>query len=116
MSSHVLSEVQQAADRAGIIRQGRLIAIDEVDELRARALRHVRVVFDGSITAAEFAAVENVTELSIDGNIMRCRLVGEADGLVKALSHHRVIDLISEEPQLEELFFHYYTGEDDNVA
>jgi ABC-2 type transport system ATP-binding protein len=116
MSSHVLSEVQQAADRAGIIRQGRLIAIDEVDELRARALRHVRVVFDGSITAAEFAAVENVTELSIDGNMMRCRLVGEADGLVKALSRHRVIDLVSEEPQLEELFFHYYTGEDDNVA
>jgi ABC-2 type transport system ATP-binding protein len=47
---------------------------------------------------------------------MRCRLVGEADGLVKALGRLRVMDLVSEEPQLEELFFHYYTGEDDHVA
>jgi ABC-2 type transport system ATP-binding protein len=116
MSSHVLSEVQQAADRAGIIRKGRLIAIDEVDQLRARALRQVRVVFDGDIAAADFAGVENVTELTVDGNTMRCRLVGEADGLVKALGRLRVMDLVSEEPQLEELFFHYYTGEDDHVA
>lgn len=116
MSSHVLSEVQSSADRAGIIRKGKLIAIDEVDELRARALRHVRIVFDGTVSPNDFSNVPNVTDITVEGNVMRCRLVGEADALVKALGHHRVTDLISEEPQLEELFFHYYTGEDDHAA
>jgi len=115
MSSHVLSEVQTSADRAGIIRKGTLIAIDEVDELRSRALRQVRVVFDQPVTAAEFQSIANLTDVTTDGPVLRCRLVGEADELIKALGRHRVIDLISEEPQLEELFFHYYTG-DDHVA
>ncbi|MFP5333579.1 MAG: ABC transporter ATP-binding protein [Acidimicrobiia bacterium] len=116
MSSHVLSEVQQSADRAGIIRKGRLITIDEVDQLRARALRHVRVVFDGMVTEADFAATPNLTEIAVDGTTLRARLVGEADGFIKSLARHRVIDIVSEEPQLEELFFHYYTGVDDHVA
>jgi ABC-2 type transport system ATP-binding protein len=116
MSSHVLSEVQQSADRAGIIRKGRLIAIDDVDELRARALRHVRVVFGSPVTADQFEGVANVTDVTVEDRVLRCRLVGEGDALVKALARHQVIDLISEEPQLEELFFHYYTGDADHVA
>jgi ABC-2 type transport system ATP-binding protein len=116
MSSHVLSEVQQSADRAGIIRKGRLIAIDDVDELRARALRQVRVVFADDVEEAAFTGIDNVNDVSVDGNVLRCRLVGEADALLKAVARHRVLDLVSEEPQLEELFFHYYTGADDHVA
>jgi len=116
MSSHVLSEVQTAADRAGIIRRGRLIAIDDVDELRARALRQVRVVFASPVTADDFGSIPNLQDITVDGNVLRGRLVGEADGLVKALGRHHVVDLISEEPQLEELFFHYYTEGDDHAA
>jgi ABC-2 type transport system ATP-binding protein len=116
MSSHVLSEVQAVADRAGIIRKGRLITIDEVDELRSRALRQVRIVFAHEVAASDFEGVNNVSEVSVDNNVLRCKLVGEADALVKALGSHRVIDLVSEEPQLEELFFHYYTDEDSNAA
>jgi ABC-2 type transport system ATP-binding protein len=116
MSSHVLSEVQQSADRAGIIRKGRLIAIDDVDELRARALRQVRVVFADDVEEAAFTGIDNVNDVSVDGNVLRCRLVGEADALLKAVARHRVLDLVSEEPQLEELFFHYYTGAEDHVA
>lgn len=116
MSSHVLSEVQSTADRAGIIRKGKLIAIDEVDELRARALRQIRVVFDAPISNGEFQSIDNLTDVTIDGNVMRGRLVGDADALIKNLGRHHVVDLISEEPQLEELFFHYYTGEENHVA
>ncbi len=116
MSSHILSEVQQAADRAGIIRRGRLITIDEVDELRARALRNVRVVFAHPVTASDFTAIDNVSEVVVDGSVMTCKLVGEADALVKAVGRHRAVDLIAEEPQLEELFFHYYVGDEDDAA
>ena len=116
MSSHVLSEVQSSADRAGIIRKGELIAIDDVDELRARALRQIRVVFDSPVADGEFRSIDNLTDVIVEGNVMRGRLVGNADDLIKHLSRHHVVDLISEEPQLEELFFHYYTGEENHVA
>jgi ABC-2 type transport system ATP-binding protein len=112
MSSHILSEVQQGADRAGIIRKGRLIAIDDVDELRARAVRHVQIVFDSDVEASEFAGLESVGDLRVEGSVLRCRLTGEADQLVKTVARHRVIDFISEEPDLEEMFFHYYTGDE----
>lgn len=112
MSSHILSEVQHGADRAGIIRNGRLIAIDDVDELRARAMRNVQIVFDSDVTAGEFAGLDSVGDVNVDGNVLRCRLTGEADQLIKAVARHRVIDFISEEPDLEEMFFHYYTGDE----
>jgi ABC-2 type transport system ATP-binding protein len=113
MSSHILSEVQQGADRAGIIRNGRLVAIDDVDELRARAMRHVQVVFDTDIDAHEFAGLESVSGVTVEGNVMRCRLTGEADALVKTAARHKVVDFVSEEPDLEEMFFHHYTGIDE---
>ena len=113
MSSHILSEVQHGADRAGIIRKGRLVAIDDVDELRARAMRHVQVVFDTDIDAHEFAGLESVSGVTVEGNVMRCRLTGEADALVKTVARHKVVDFVSEEPDLEEMFFHHYTGIDE---
>jgi ABC-2 type transport system ATP-binding protein len=112
MSSHILSEVQHGADRAGIIRNGRLIAINDVDELRTRAMRHVQIVFDTDVDAQEFAGLDSVSDVSVEGNVMRCRLTGEADQLIKTVARHRVIDFISEEPDLEEMFFHYYTGDE----
>lgn len=112
MSSHILSEVQHGADRAGIIRKGRLIAIDDVDELRTRAMRHVQIVFDSDVAASEFAGLDSVGDVSVEGNVLRCRLTGDADQLIKAVARHRVIDFVSEEPDLEEMFFHYYTGDE----
>jgi len=44
--------------------------------------------------------------------VLRCKLSGDADSLVKALARHHVVDLISEEPELEELFFTYYRHEE----
>ena len=108
MSSHILSEVQQVADRAGIIRQGRLIAIDDIDDLRSRAIRNVEVVFADGVAPADFEGIEGVTDLVVEDGLLRCRLVGEADQLVKAVARHKVVDFLSEEPGLEELFFHYY--------
>jgi beta-exotoxin I transport system ATP-binding protein len=108
MSSHVMSEVQQTADRVGIIREGRLVTVERVETLRERAVRKVEIHFDTPVPAEEFAALAGVTDLRVDGNVLRCRLAGRTDALVKAAARHTVIDLLSEEPDLEELFFAYY--------
>jgi ABC-2 type transport system ATP-binding protein len=117
MSSHVMSEVQQTADRVGIIREGALVAVERVEDLRERAVRKVEIHFDGPVSAAEFAALPGVSDVSVDGPTLRCRLDGRADALVKAAAKHTVVALLSEEPDLEELFFTYYrTGAPDAAA
>ena len=116
MSSHILSEVQKVADRAGIIRRGELIAVDEVEALRAKSLRRVEVAFDEPVDASAFADVRGVSDLDVEDGVLRCRLLGEADALVKAVARYRVRDFISEEPDLEELFFHYYAEGTDGVS
>ena len=105
MSSHVMGEVQQTCDRVGIIRSGSLVAVEHIDDLRKRALRKIEVHFDSDAPALSAAGISDVV---VDGNVLRCKLSGDADALVKALAQYHVVDLISEEPELEELFFTYY--------
>jgi ABC-2 type transport system ATP-binding protein len=116
MSSHVMSEVQQTADRVGIIRGGRLIAVERVEDLRERSVRRVEIQFDAPVTPHEFRELPGVTDVSVDatGTILHCRLDGRADALIKAAGRHTVLSLLSEEPDLEELFFHYYNHGEDN--
>jgi ABC-2 type transport system ATP-binding protein len=118
MSSHVMSEVQRTADRVGIIREGRLIAVERVETLRERAVRKVEIHFDTPVSAEEFATLPGVRDLRVDGAVLRCRLAGRADQLVKAAGRHTVIDLLAEEPDLEELFFASYrdNGEEPSHA
>ena len=71
-------------------------------------MRNVEVVFADGVTPADFEGIEGVTDLVVEDGLLRCRLVGEADQLVKAVARHKVVDFLSEEPGLEELFFHYY--------
>jgi ABC-2 type transport system ATP-binding protein len=109
MSSHVMSEVQQTCDRVGIIRSGFLVAVEHIDDLRKRALRKIEVHFDSDAPTLDAAGVSDVV---VDGKMLRCKLSGDADALVKALARYHVVDLISEEPELEELFFTYYQHEE----
>ena len=108
MSSHVMSEVQQTADRVGIIRDGRLVAVESVESLRAHAVRSVTLTFGGAFDPADFARVPGFTDLTVSGATVRGRLAGHTDELVKAASRYTVQDMLCEEPDLEEIFFHYY--------
>jgi ABC-2 type transport system ATP-binding protein len=111
MSSHVLSEVQQCADRVGIIRDGRLVAVEAVESFRRRAVRRVEIEFDEPVPADAFD-LPDVRDVRIEGTVLRCRLTGRPDGLVKAAARFGVAALKVEEPDLEELFLTYYRGEE----
>lgn len=108
MSSHVLSEVQQTADRVGIIRDGRMVAVEAVETLRRRAVRRVEIHFDEAVAPDAFIGLPNVSDVTSEGAVLRCRLAGRADALVKAASRYPVESMVIEEPDLEELFFAYY--------
>ena len=116
MSSHIMSEVQAVADRVGIIREGRLVALETVHDLRARAVRSVEITFAGPVSTADFDHLPGVTDVSVRDDVLRCRVEGSPDALVKAAARHTVLALLSEEPDLEELFFTYYNGKEVSRA
>jgi ABC-2 type transport system ATP-binding protein len=116
MSSHVLSEVEQSADRVGIVREGRLIAVEGFEALRARAVRRVEIRFDEPVPAVAFANVPGIAEVRLEGTVLRCLMTGRADGLVKAAARYTVASILAEEPDLEELFFTLYRGDEASDA
>jgi ABC-2 type transport system ATP-binding protein len=116
MSSHVLSEVQQSADRVGIVRAGRLVAVEEVETLRARAVRRIEIRFDGPVPADAFSGLLGVSDLMVEGAVVRCRLGGPADPLLKAAARFTAVSLLAEEPDLQELFLAHYSEDDDRAA
>jgi ABC-2 type transport system ATP-binding protein len=108
MSSHVLGEVQQAADRVAIIREGRLVTVERVESLGRRARRTVEIHFGDPVDQAEFSALPGVTDVTMSGPILTCVVDGRLDPLVKAAARYEVIDLLSSEPDLEDTFLSYY--------
>jgi ABC-2 type transport system ATP-binding protein len=115
MSSHVLSEVQATCHRVGIIREGRLVTVANVDELREQAQRRIEITFSGTVAAGEFEALPELRTVTITegpvGTVLSALLAGSPDGLVKAAARHEVVGLLAEEPELEELFFTFYDRE-----
>jgi ABC-2 type transport system ATP-binding protein len=109
LSSHSLDEVQQTADRVGIIRSGRLTDVDSVESLRERALRHVTIVFRAPADPAEFAALPGVRIQHVDAEVLRLAAPEPAmDGVVKLAARHDVVDFVSEPADLEEIFLDLY--------
>ncbi|MEH0824364.1 MULTISPECIES: ABC transporter ATP-binding protein [unclassified Micromonospora] len=110
MSSHIMSEVEAVADRVAIIREGRLVALDTVADLRARSFLHVRITFAEPARAEEFIALPGVTDVRVDGNTLGCRVDGSPDALVKAAARHTITGLHADSQDLEELFHTYYAA------
>jgi ABC-2 type transport system ATP-binding protein len=79
-------------------------------------VRSVEIVFDSPVDPASFARVEGLSDLRVDGAVLRCRLAGRADGLVKAAARHTVVSLLVQEPDLEEIFLGYYARQEADRA
>ena len=109
LSSHSLDEVQHVADRVGIIRNGRLVDVDAVERLRERDLRHVTVVFAEPADGSRFAALDGVRVESAHENVVHLSAPEAAmDAVVKEAAAHKVVDLVSQPADLEEIFLELY--------
>jgi beta-exotoxin I transport system ATP-binding protein len=112
LSSHVLSEVERIADRIAIIRSGRLLMTESLPGLREKARHSVEVRFGSPPPPGAFAAVPGITDVRLDGTLLRCTMQGVVDPLVKELNHYHVQDLNSREADLEETFLALYGREE----
>jgi ABC-2 type transport system ATP-binding protein len=107
-SSHVLSEVQEIADRVGIIRRGEVVEVADTQALIARALRRVAVRFKQPIDLAAITALPGVALIGHDDTHCQLRVAGDMDRLIKTLAAYPVDDLEIERASLEEIFLAYY--------
>lgn len=109
LSSHILSEVQRNCARAAVIRDGRLIACDRVQALAQTGAR--RVVIRGDVDVSALNGLRDLTRTE-DG--LSFLFAGRMDALTACLAAGHVEDLSVTEPDLEEVFLHYYAegGED----
>jgi ABC-2 type transport system ATP-binding protein len=111
-SSHVLSEVQEVAERVAILRRGEVVEVAETAALINRAVRRVRVRFR---QPPEHLGIDHLAGVQVLGRDDRGGLLlqvsGEMDGLIKALAAHSVSDFETERPSLEEVFLAYYEGD-----
>ncbi|MBI3648248.1 MAG: ABC transporter ATP-binding protein [Actinobacteria bacterium] len=108
ISSHVLPEIERLCDRVGVIREGRLISVEDVGTLKARALRTIELQFDGPAPRGEFEGLPGVRDVEVHGDSLRFTVAGDLDRIVKTAARHRVVDLVSHEPGLEEIFLAFY--------
>lgn len=109
LSSHTLSEVQRIADRVGIIRHGRLIAVEGVADLRSKAIRTVTMVFAEPVNGTEFSGVPGVREVTVDNQHVSVSFDGQMAELLKvATNGHQLLDISTQEADLEEIFLTYY--------
>jgi beta-exotoxin I transport system ATP-binding protein len=108
LSSHELDEVERICDRVGIIREGRLVTVEAVHDMRGRGYRNVSVRFAGPVCVADFEHLAGVQDVELDGTTLRLRVLGDLDPTIKAIARRRVVDMEVTRPTLEELFLTYY--------
>ena len=110
LSSHSLSEVERVADRVGIIRQGRLVVVETVADLKSKAIRRVHLQFGSPIPSALFDGVPGVREVEVEGAQAQVSFEGTMANLLKVAMEHDLVNLNSDEADLEEIFLNYYRG------
>ena len=110
LSSHILSEVEQMCTRVGIIRDGRLVRVGDIAEIKDIKRYEITITFGSAVPAETFRALPGVTQVDSvsDGRSLRLTVQGTADPVIKTAARYPVLSLSSHEPSLEEIFLRYY--------
>jgi ABC-2 type transport system ATP-binding protein len=112
LSSHTLSEVQRVANRVGIIRHGYLITVEAVADLRSKAIRRVDLQFDAPVDASAFQSIDGVRDVIVENHHVTFNFDGHMDELLAVATNGRtLLDISTQEADLEEIFLTYYRDE-----
>jgi ABC-2 type transport system ATP-binding protein len=109
-SSHILSEVQRLCDRVAIIKEGRLIALEKISTLQENNYKKIKLETKESIND-KFFNLPGVSKIEIRDQIVSFLFRGNINVIMKKLAELQLTNLLIEEPDLEEIFMHYYEKE-----
>ena len=113
LSSHVMPEVERLCDRVAIIREGRLVAVEDVGDLKARQVRTLDLHLAEPPSTDPFSELPGVRDVTVVGDVARITVAGPIDPVIKAAARFEVVDLVSHEPSLEDVFLAYYGKDED---
>jgi len=108
-STHLLAEAQKMCDRVGIIRNGELIRIEDIDDFKAKNIREIFIDTKNSIPLSVLQQ-ENVRKVERTTYGYHLTTIGKNGPMLKGLSGYEIDDVRISEPSLEEIFMHYYKG------
>lgn len=111
LSSHILSEVQRLCNRVAIIKEGKIIKVEKISTLQESNHKKFKIQVKTKIEDNYFK-VNGVTDLDVKGNIINFLFRGNINVIMKKISEIEITNLWIEEPDLEEIFMHYYEKED----
>jgi ABC-type multidrug transport system ATPase subunit len=110
-SSHVISEIERTCDRVAIIRDGRLARVDRVEAVRDLAVHHVELRFSGPVPVDSFKAIPGVSNIVAEDHVLRMQVSGPIAPVVREAARFELVDFVSREPSLEEIFLAEYALE-----
>jgi ABC-2 type transport system ATP-binding protein len=114
VSSHDLPEVSRLCDRAGILRHGRLVAVQDVNELAEQGQHTIAIEFREPVAASAFEGLSGVSQVTVADRTLTLTVSGDLDSVVKTAARYQVHSLHSAEVDLDEVFHDYYrAGTDD---
>ena len=106
-SSHILSEVQKLCDRVAIIKDGTIIKTERMEDLRRNSYLRCKLQTTQPVDKKDFA-MPGVSNLEVAGQQVNFLYKGDVNALMKVLAGMKLDDVLLEEPELEEIFMHYY--------
>jgi len=116
LSSHNLAEVERVADRVGIIREGRIVAIEHIDKLRALRARKMEVRLERPVNADFFDGLPGVRLSGVKdgGRVVELAVQGNPRELLARLGAAPVVDVVFPPADLESIFMHYYRDDSES--
>ncbi|MFB6184199.1 MAG: ATP-binding cassette domain-containing protein [Haloarculaceae archaeon] len=114
-SSHVLSEVRRVCDRVGIIRDGTLAALEDIDALLQRGGKRVRIHTETPLSA-DALDLDGIIEFDRVGQRTQFTFAGDYNALLAALADYDIVDFEVDEPPLEDVFMHFYGEQESGDA
>jgi ABC-2 type transport system ATP-binding protein len=109
-SSHILTEVQRLCNRVAIIKEGKLVAVEKISTLQENNYKKFKVETKTALDQAYFQ-LEGVTKFEVHGSSASFLFRGNINAVMKKLTEIELVNLWIEEPDLEEIFLHYYEKE-----
>ena len=118
VSSHVLSEVEELCTRVGIIRDGRVVRVGGIHEVKDIKRSELTILFSSTVPIDVFAKLPGIeTAVSTAGGQgVHLTVRGSPDAAIKAAARYDIVSVTSHEPSLEDIFLRYYGGDADAAA
>lgn len=113
LSSHILAEVERLADRVAVMREGRLVIVDDVSMLKSRFARRLDLEFSSPVDPTPFASIPGVRDVHVSRRTLSCDVIGPETELLRAAVARGVVGIHAHDPSLDDIFQNIIDGSPD---